>query len=73
MKVTQQWCTFVALCILVAIYVLCWPQIKSIFDIYHCESFWKEQCTMVAVPSSIQPSFSKEYYDSVKNDMNTLK
>jgi hypothetical protein len=31
-----------------------------------CESFWKESCTDVYVPASIESNFSKSYYESVK-------
>jgi len=32
-----------------------------------CEGFWKESCTQVYVPASIESSFSKDYYNSVKH------
>lgn len=42
----------------------CWY--AFIAPVYHnkinCEEFWNEPCVVTAVPVSIQPSFSDEYY-----------
>ena len=39
------------------------------YEVHKCEAFWKENCTVVAAPSSIQPMFTQQWYDKYNDSL----